>query len=220
MDSGRVKTILPVAAGLIAGALASLAVSKAGTAARAEVHETDLSPRITGQSVEPHTATAPTKPDVRIGDLERRIAELEAATAAPAEAPPPSGDDPTPESPEEQRAAVERAFTQALEAHRQEPLDPTWARSTAQAFQDDLASFPRESEITVLDVQCRSSTCTASFEWPTYEKARSTFSSVLHKSYQANCTRNIMLPEPAEPEKAYRATAIFDCSAWKTGLAQ
>lgn len=224
MKDGRgwLKGIVPVVSGMMAGAVASIVVPRMMNDAvgskepGVRVVDTQLIATNPMATLMPVDSSLGVKRDQRITELEQRLAQLEAPKESESPTREHAGEDGV--SAEQQRAELEVSYRQALEAHSREPVDVGWARSTEDGFAADFRDLTGHEEWTVLGVQCRSSTCSASFEWKNYDTARAAYSSILHKSYKANCVRSILLPEPEDPNRPYRATALYDCSAWKAGI--
>ncbi|MCI0667404.1 MAG: hypothetical protein L0Y43_05045 [Methylococcaceae bacterium] len=107
-------------------------------------------------------------------------------------------------------------------AFDQEPIDPRWATPTSDSFMTDIEDLASKHEFVAVQTDCRSTLCAAVVEWPTYGDAVQQFAELLHHSYQVNCVRHTVLPEPSEDynfDAPYRATVIFDCAELREGVA-
>jgi hypothetical protein len=69
----------------------------------------------------------------------------------------------------------------------------------------------------VRGVDCRTTLCTATLEWPSFVDARNGFRSILHSQDRANCGREILLLDSEDPSAPYQATAVLDCTEWRAG---
>jgi hypothetical protein len=146
--------------------------------------------------------------EARIQALEQRVAELtsraEAAPAAPSA--PPSRPDP-----EELKQAVLQQHQLRLDAHQRQPIHPTWAPEATRAFSTDFSALTQGQQFTVRSIDCRSTSCIARVEWPSYAEAAANYHLLLQHSYTLDCTRSLLLPEPEDPERAYEASLILEC---------
>src|SRR5262245_14234806 len=104
-----------------------------------------------------------------------------------------------------------REYEDAIRAHDGEPLDARWADDTTPKLRTELASLAEASHFAVTAVDCKTTTCKAVFRWPSYEAAVDASPKLLHQMYEANCTRTILLPPPADPNLPYEGRMLFDC---------
>jgi len=155
-------------------------------------------------------ATAVTQ--ARLAELERKVATisnkedpaLPSATAA-IEVPP---------DPKEARREAVQAYRQLLEKHATEGVDPAWSREATAALAADLGRFAdaNTNKFRVGRVDCRTTTCTAEIEWPSFKDALQTFQAVVLDPIDMKCTQQITLPdEQKDTTSPYLATAFFDC---------
>lgn len=203
-----VSVVVPCILGVAAGVLASLVMSSRGSngpvAAAAPVRR--------GAIVVERDAASPAAPSTaaaQIRAMDRRLAAIEAREPGEPGAPD------SPPDPAQVRAEQQRAHDDAIAAHRSAAIDPAWAARADTGLTAQLAGMAQASSFAVLDVDCRTATCTAELEWPSYGAAVEQFTTILHGRYDLNCDRRILLPEPADPAIAYRATAVFDCTGWR-----
>lgn len=110
---------------------------------------------------------------------------------------------------EESRRRHFDAHAEMLKTHAAQPMDHSWASSAAESFRADLHGLRKESRAKVVNVDCRTNSCVATLEWPSFHDAKSGFSALLHALYKVNCVRTITLPDPPDPSKPYSGTAIF-----------
>ena len=108
------------------------------------------------------------------------------------------------------RAELYDAWKEELADHEAEPCDAPWAAEATPIFEEDLEELS-QGAFRTLDVRCRTTTCSASVEFPSFHDATEGFSSLLHHPYRVNCGTKTVLEEPANPDAAYVATVLYDC---------
>lgn len=152
--------------------------------------------------------------------LKRRVAELSSARPAEAVDEPLQGAGDA-LSPEQAKAAALDWWEDTKAAFAEEPVDRAWAMETGDLFMSDIDGLAADHDFVPVKTECRSTRCSATVEWPTYGEAVKTFTELLHHSYQANCVRHTLLPdpEPGDFDVPYQATVIFDCAGWRDGTA-
>jgi hypothetical protein len=207
------RLITPVVLGASAAVLTTVLMDRAeeGAAPAAAAGQKPLDPPAGASRTRIESA-----PNGKIGELERRLAELEASrearverAGAPTSEPP--GTPPIPD-PEETARELSALNDMLLAKHAGEPVDPTWSSGAVSAFQRDFAALTEQREAKVVGVECKTTSCVATLEWPSYEAAQREHSEVVMHGYEVNCRRQIWAPEPEDREARYKATAIFDCS--------
>jgi hypothetical protein len=104
-----------------------------------------------------------------------------------------------------------------LERHEQEATDAAWAPQSAASIREDLAAVAEAKKFHLASVDCRTTTCTAVLEWPSFSDAMQSFQSVAAAPTRMKCSHQITLPEPEPSAATYRATAFLDCEADRTG---
>jgi hypothetical protein len=155
----------------------------------------------------------------RLAELEAKVASLQAekrqetkhsnteptvGTARPSRAPP------------DRSAEAERKLLQnwedKLSSHGSEPVDPEWAARAARAYERDLRDISAQVGFRLLKTDCRSSHCTSSLEFPSYDDAQKHFTALLNARYELNCSSEIVLPEPKHDHNGpYAATVLYTC---------
>jgi hypothetical protein len=146
----------------------------------------------------------------RVADLERR--STDAGVGAPAA---PSLAAQLPDADGERRKR--EAFRQALlDRHANEGRDPKWSQPAERSLQGELADLSPASGAAVKKVDCGTTVCVASLQWPDYSSARKGFRSTLDHGYAVNCGHAIFLPPPRDPASAYEADLIFDCEGFRS----
>jgi hypothetical protein len=116
---------------------------------------------------------------------------------------------------EEQKRATYARHDALVRAHREEPVDPAWAGKTSAMLKSDLAEVAQSSSFEVVETECKTTSCVATMKWATYGKAQAEWRKLLHHGYQANCSREITLPEPSDQSAPYQATLVLDCETWR-----
>jgi hypothetical protein len=68
----------------------------------------------------------------------------------------------------------------------------------------------------VVAVDCRTTWCRADLEWPSYGAAEKGYRQALHVGVPG-CESAILLEPPTDPSRSYRASAMYNCEAARTG---
>jgi hypothetical protein len=155
--------------------------------------------------------------------LHERLAVLEERAALHEAAEPDAPEDPGPDtdalSKEElERHAEARSARHKLwsQAHSNEARDATWAREEESAFATALQHTAARGRYQVVQVDCRTTLCTAELEWPSYALAAKGYAHALHVNVPG-CESAILLEPPPDPSRPYRVTARYDCEEARTG---
>lgn len=153
----------------------------------------------------------PPAPDPRIEQLERRLAGIEARSAdsTAKESPASVPNVPAP-SIEESQAMVRAEHRKALEDHRRETIDTSWARDTSEVLATALRPLATSTDGAVVGVDCRSKTCVAEIEWTNFPAANRGWRSVLHGDYD-RCSVRVTLDDAVDPERRFRTSVLFTC---------
>jgi len=99
-----------------------------------------------------------------------------------------------------------------LDRHDNEEIDEAWSAEATPRFETDLETIAGDAGFTTLDVQCMSSTCSATLKYESFRNATQGFADLLHHHYEENCTTEILLPDPEDPKAPYVATILYDCA--------
>ena len=120
-------------------------------------------------------------------------------------------------SPEDARFMELEQWDAMKAAYEQEVIDPQWSEATNTLFIADIEELAQQNGFVVVNTECRTTQCSAVVEWPSFSEAALGFTALLHHSYNANCARETLLPEPegGELDASYQVTIIFDCSEWR-----
>jgi hypothetical protein len=138
------------------------------------------------------------------------------AAAAPSSANAPPGAsaaDPERPSPEEARARVEDAHAAALVRHRNEPRS-SWGNRAEEQFRSDLSALGTKASFEVLDVDCRTATCTAALQFESRAAANKGWMKVATNRYANACASEVLVDDPSKKAagSGARASVLFDCS--------
>ena len=204
-----------VGGGIAAGVISSFIIARytAGEK-RAEQHMGAESPAAKALTPKHAADRSQNALEQRIRMLEnqahRSVEEQSAPTPPAPERPPPAP---------ATREVVEQSFAKKLAEQRAEPVDPNWGPRAARTLEKDLQAIVQPSEGRsavkgkVVGVSCATSTCQAEFEWDSWDTARGDWQQFMHASYELNCAREIVLPEPAATDKAapYRGSMLYQC---------
>ena len=203
--------VVPIGAGIAAAVITSF-VLRPKEVAPTVVRVDDLpssteSPRITVDSL-PRSGADFDGLAGRVRALEQR------APAAGAEAP--AAPDPDVAAKDEQKWAAQ------LDSHKREARDERWATHASAALSKDLgAVLPGiESKPQLVDVECRTTTCAATIEWPSYADAHASAQRLVMGPFGSeNCDRTIHLSD-AHADGRYQAVMLFDCEGVRSGRAR
>src|SRR5258708_1922691 len=84
--------------------------------------------------------------------------------------PPPTGPArPRGRAPKGATAGAARHPQRLLQRHAEERIDPAWSAEAERAFARDLAELARERSFRVVGVECRTASCRADLEWPSFD---------------------------------------------------
>jgi hypothetical protein len=146
--------------------------------------------------------------EARLHALEQRVAELTSRSTAAAPTP---GSPPSRPDPDELKQMALQQQQARLDAHQRQSIDPAWSPAATHAFSTDFSTLAREQPFTVRSIDCRSTSCIAKVEWPSFAEAAASYQVLLQHAYGMDCTRSLLLSEPEDPTRAYEAPLILDC---------
>ncbi|MFP2908294.1 hypothetical protein ACLESD_25230 [Pyxidicoccus sp. 3LFB2] len=142
--------------------------------------------------------------------LNRRLSAEEHARATPPPAPMPL----TPEEQAQRREAGREMFEMKVDAWRQERVDPSWADPARHALANNmgtlLAGLPEDRRGQLLGVDCRSTTCLATLEFPNFAAAKDQFPRFVEHIYDVPCGRTVMLDDVEDPAAPFQVKVFFD----------
>lgn len=150
----------------------------------------------------------------RIALLERGVAARAEAQAEPATAP---GEAAKPEEAPPQEVEPSEAFRAVIDQHRNEPVDPSWAPQARDQFRNHFQAQGNAHGFTVVDVACKTTTCTAEIEWPSYDAALAGAAKLRGEREPMNCNVASFTPEPENTAKPYRQQLWYGCEDDRAG---
>ena len=121
-------------------------------------------------------------------------------------------------SPEEQAAAAEQAHRRWTDRYTAERPDPAFAASAAGSLRRELGTLADKGGFRVVDVDCRTTMCLASVEWPSYALVADGANQIMAHPYAVNCAMETRFPPPDDPAKAYQASVYFDCEHYRAEM--
>ncbi len=212
------RNSIPVAAGVAAGVLTSLAVSRPTPEPRPSVVVT--TPHLERPAPPPpHVSADNVAPQVNmqaeLDALRTRMGQIEAREHST----PTASQPPPPVNVEESRRIHEDEEREALDRHARESIDAQWSARAVQSLESDLEQLQVRAHGRAVRVDCRTTMCVATMEWPTHTEAVANYAHLLHGDYEVNCTRSILLHEPDDPTRPYQARLVFRCGDRRPTLA-
>jgi hypothetical protein len=124
---------------------------------------------------------------------------------------------PPPLTPEQIKQFEISEHQAAIDAHWAETSDPEWAPKTKSLFNDDFKAVSTELEAKLVQVDCRTSSCIITAEWPNYETAVRKWRVLMDHRFATNCSTRMLLAPPQNPSLPYQATTVFGCSESRWG---
>lgn len=101
-----------------------------------------------------------------------------------------------------------------IASHFSDARDATWAAASEASFRVDFA--PEHGElgrtVTLIGIDCRMTSCVATVEWSSREKANKAWRGLLHANYTLPCATQVVVPETADPQEPVRAQLWLDCT--------
>jgi hypothetical protein len=145
---------------------------------------------------------------------DRRLASLEMQVRELSRAKEPDDASATQSAPTDDRlATAERArldFEARLAEHQASPRDSRWAapkeRAIAQSIRNQTGA---NTSFSLVDVDCRSTSCVARLKWPSEQEARADIRGFMQNA-DIDCARQVTLPASSGPGD-YTASVLFDC---------
>jgi hypothetical protein len=210
-----------MASGVIFGAVAVLAGALAGGGVALIVtHGKHPAPRMSQQSTpaiemtykQPESLTnqGNNRDSAAFKNLQGRLAALEQRGQRQPEDST-GNENPASVDAEEWKAHRERHHEELVQAHSRETRDSNWAPGAEAQLTTDFGATKSSDGFSVRGVDCRSKTCLVNLEWKNYGEAVAGWSSTVVRQYQLNCAREILLPEPSNPDVPYQASLVFSC---------
>ncbi len=208
----KVALIAPALLGVGAAVLTTLAIHRPGARAPGAVPASSPPSAVAAMSASPSRSA-------ELAAIERRLAGLEAqerrAEGAPAPAP-----EEAPPDPEQAWREVRRQHDEALQRHREEPVDNAWSGQATSLLREDLGALADGRTFRLADLNCKTISCVATLEWPSFATASREARDVIAAPHRVNCATTVLTPAPDDPAAPYRAEIFFDCAALRAGLVE
>ncbi len=212
MATPKNAIIVPALAGVVAGIASSIIFSATAGKPPAVVAPAHAGSAAQSPTVYAPVFVSPPASAEHVEELRTRVRELEAHARATGNGPAPPQD---PVAFEEQKLATIQRHEALVKAHREQPVDPAWGPATSTLVRQDLETLAGSSSFKVVEAECKTTSCAGTLEWPNFGAAASEWRKVLHAGFQANCSREVTLPDPADETAPYRATIVLDCESWR-----
>lgn len=145
----------------------------------------------------------------RVDDLEQRLDEKDLAAGGPSEL---EMDEEARRRAEEQ---AEQMFQARFQAHDQTEVDPAWAEPTRQSLTLEMMDLGDrlQNQAQIQDMDCRSGSCKATVEFPSYGAAMAGYGPYLNHFYEVNCAITAALEPAEDPDAPYQVELLFhQCS--------
>lgn len=214
------KKHLSIALTLIVGALGGVAASLVFSRPAEPAARVEKEPRQDDGSV----AAALRSNEHRIRVLEQELlqaqksaqvgAEQDSPTELRAEGeaaePEPSRMPTDPEEIERMRQEMYQQWEDSLEHHQTQAIAPAFAGPAAQTLSDTLSKASKELGFSLVKVDCRTQSCAATLQYPSYTDAMRDPSRTLILPTDLNCATKIVLPPPQDMNAPYTANVLYD----------
>jgi hypothetical protein len=106
-------------------------------------------------------------------------------------------------------AAEKLRHAQAFAAFRAERADPGFSGPAKSALVAAFEKMAGPGSFKTIDVDCRATSCMATFEWATYQLATDLYRYPMHEVLPVNCAREIRLDPPADSAKPYQGSMLM-----------
>jgi hypothetical protein len=189
---------------LLGAALGSILVLLIGPNHRAEVSPAAASVPAEGR-VDPGVAAPAAS---RVAELERKVNALQRTAVEPGASAKRAGEQP-PLTREEAIAASRAQRKQRLERHATSAVDSAWSQQTQTQITAAVAQLGRTLPVSLVSLDCRSSSCVATLEWPQADEARKHGASMASAEYGPNCAQSFFASGDAQ-EKPFRTTLLLE----------
>jgi hypothetical protein len=200
----RLRTVATILAGFAAGGLGAIVVPALFQRRPAVVSAPALE---SGRDAERMERARELLTEARLKALESAAASGKGQRNEPI-APPVAS--PAADQPQASNAAADHQSR--LQEHEREAVDEGWAASKSEALGKVLGAAAEAHHFKMVSLDCRSATCAATLEWPSYGEAVGTMDDLLHAP-NVPCGRQVVLPEPTDATASYTTTVLYhDCS--------
>jgi hypothetical protein len=131
----------------------------------------------------------------------------DAASSGARAAPPPA---------EVQGLGHREAHERLVARHARQPTDVPWSARMTQRLALELDMASDDGRYTVRNIDCRTTMCTATFEWASFTEAMANYGALVKSLRDVPCTREFLLPEQPASAAGFEATMILECDARTT----
>jgi hypothetical protein len=98
-------------------------------------------------------------------------------------------------SPAEEGIRRQRQHEDLLANHLRETVDPEWAQRSSVSVSSELKTLAESRHFSLLELDCRRTSCVADIEWQSYADARTEYDALLHGRFSGiNCGSEILVP--------------------------
>jgi hypothetical protein len=108
----------------------------------------------------------------------------------------------------------------AILRHRDSARLPEWAQKTSDAIRKGLVVTQSQGQFEIIDIDCRSNSCLATLEWPSYDVAYRQWALVVGHPYGIPCGASVYLDEPSDRSAKYQGIILFGCASSNPGALQ
>ncbi len=202
------RTIVPALAGIVAGVISSVIVHHQPAAANgppaASPTAAAREPATTNWSAVASPSSGPLT--LRLGAIEQKLARM---TSKDDDAP--SGR-PDEIARHEQSRRLLASFDERLEKHERALTDAAWSKTASASLGSAMAAIAQRnhSQGELKAVDCRTDSCLATLEFPSFDAARDGYGDFVTAFYEVNCGRTSILAPPDHPDAPYTVKVIFE----------
>lgn len=99
-----------------------------------------------------------------------------------------------------------------IAAHSAEPIAPDFAVRARGALEPEVGEVAEASGGRVASVDCRTTSCIVTVQWPDYSAAQRSMRELIGASYSVRCDRILRIPAPPDPSEPYIGVLLLrDC---------
>jgi hypothetical protein len=110
---------------------------------------------------------------------------------------------------EKAKAEEQRRHEAVMAAFAAEKSDAAWSATASTALEAAFRRLEKSGDYRLVTVECKASSCLATFEWPSYEVASEKYGVAMHEILPVNCAREVRLDPPPERNQPYRGSMLM-----------